>query len=84
MKTSFKESAAQVVPLQSLKAGDTAEIVELLGDDCTVKCLEERGLRVGMRIRVIVPGLSAVCQAGDQRLSLRICGHCEVFVRPEG
>ena len=84
MKTTFNETTAQVVPLQSLKAGESAIIVEMLGDDCTVKCLEERGFRTGMRIKVIVPGLSAVCQVGDHRLSLRICGHCEVFVRVEG
>jgi Fe2+ transport system protein FeoA len=77
------KSNAQVVPMKSLKAGQCGTVVDLVGSDCTIKCLVERGLRDGSRIKVIVPGASAVFQVGDLTLSLRTCGHCEVFVRPD-
>jgi Fe2+ transport system protein FeoA len=82
--TAPRQSSTQVVSLQTLKVGQSATVVELLGSEQTVKCLEERGLRPSARIHVIVAGPAAVCQVGDQRLSLRICGHCEVLVRLEG
>jgi Fe2+ transport system protein FeoA len=72
---------AKIVPLQSLKAGQWGTVVDLVGTEATVKCLAERGLRDGIRLRMIVPGPSSVCQVGDLTLSLRTCGHCEVFVR---
>ena len=80
--TSLKRSA-QLVPLKSLKAGQWGTVVDLIGSERTVNCLAERGLRDGSRIKVIVPGPSAVCQVGDLTLSMRTCGHCEVFVRPD-
>jgi len=75
---------AQVVPLQDLKAGQWGTITDALGCESTIKCLEERGLRVGSRIKVVVPGASAVVQVGDLTLSLRVCGNCQVLVRLDG
>ena len=72
---------AKVVPLESLKAGQLGTITDALGCESTVKCLEERGLRVGSLIKVIVPGASAVVQVGDLTLSIRVCGNCQVLVR---
>jgi len=79
--TTCLKSNAQIVPLKSLMAGQSGTVVDLIGSDCTVKCLAERGLRDGSRLKVIVPGPSAVFQVGDLTLSMRSCGHCEVFVR---
>ena len=81
MTTSSLQLKAEIVPLKSLKAGQWGTVIDLVGSDCTVKCLAERGLRDGCRLKVVVPGPSAVVQVGDLTLSMRTCGHCEVFVR---
>ena len=82
--TASRQTSSQVVSMQTLKVGQSATVVEILGSEQSVKCLEERGLRPSVRIQILVAGLAAVCLVGDQRLSLRICGHCEVLVRVEG
>lgn len=83
MPTTLPVLSAQVVPVKSLKAGQWGTVVDLVGSDCSVQCLAERGLRDGSRIKVIVPGVLAVIQVGDLTLSLRTCGRCDVFVRPD-
>jgi Fe2+ transport system protein FeoA len=81
VKSSVLIDQSQILPLKGLKSGQRATVVEVVGSERTIKCLAELGLQQGSRLKIIVPGPSAVCQIGDATLSLRVCGHCDIFVR---
>ena len=69
-----------LVPLDLMKAGESASIVELTGDSSTVHRLQEMGLRTGAVIRMLKPGAPCVVALDGKRLSLRLNGLLDILV----
>ena len=69
-----------LVPLELLKAGESASIVELTGEHSLVHRLQEMGLRTGAVIRMLKPGAPCVIALDGKRLSLRLDGVLDIFV----
>lgn len=61
-----------LVPLDLMKAGECASIVELTGDCSQVHRLQEMGLRSGAVIRMLKPGAPCLVALDGKRLSLRL------------
>lgn len=70
--TSDTPSSETLVPLDLMKAGECASIVELTGDSSQVHRLQEMGLRAGTMIRMLKPGAPCLVALDDKRLSLRL------------
>jgi Fe2+ transport system protein FeoA len=70
-----------LLPLESLRSGDTAEVEEIVGEQSLVLRLGELGLRAGSRFRVLREGLPCLLDVGGARLSLRIVPGLQVLVR---
>ena len=69
-----------LVPLELMKAGESASIVELCGESSLVHRLQEMGLRSGAMIRMLTPGTPCVVALDGKRLSLRLDGMLDIFV----
>jgi len=69
-----------VLPLDLMKAGESASIVELSGDSSQVHRLQEMGLRAGVVIRMLKPGAPCLVALDNKRLSLRLNGLMDIFV----
>ena len=67
-----------------LKRFETAEVVDLLGDDCCVNRLEEIGIRAGAKICMLSPGTPCILAMEGRRISLRVDCSIEIFVEPTG
>ena len=61
----------ELIPLNSLKAGETGLIRDIDGTKEFVARLSEMGLSPGTVIRMIQPGAPCILGVKDQRLSLR-------------
>ena len=61
----------QLVPLQSLRAGERGRIVDVQGAASAVNRLHELGLRVGEPLRMLRAGPPYLIQLGEVRLCLR-------------
>ncbi len=72
--------AEEIVPLNLLQAGEEASIVELIGNESQVHRLAEMGLRVGVNIRMVRPGLPCLLALDGKRLSIRLAQDLEVLV----
>jgi Fe2+ transport system protein FeoA len=73
-------SCESLLPLDLMKAGESASIVELTGESSLVHRLQEMGLRSGAVIRMLSPGAPCVVALGGKRLSLRLNGSLDIFV----
>jgi ferrous iron transport protein A len=71
---------ANLVPLDLMKAGECASIVELVGDASQVHRLQEMGLRAGATIRMLKPGAPCLVALDGKRLSLRLSGLLDIYV----
>lgn len=69
-----------LVPLDLLKAGEAASIVELTGDSLQVHRLQEMGLRAGAQIRMLRPGAPCLIALDGKRLSLRLNELMDILV----
>lgn len=69
-----------LLPLDMLKAGESASIVELTGDSSQVHRLQEMGLRAGVQIRMLKPGAPCLIALDGKRLSLRLNGMLDILV----
>ena len=71
-----------LMPLDMLRAGETAEVAEVSGHESWVGRLAELGIRVGCRLRVVQPGSPCLLDVGGCKLCLR-GGECSsILVRP--
>ncbi|MGN6135625.1 MAG: FeoA family protein [Aureliella sp.] len=77
-------SCDSLVPLDLLKAGESASIVELSGDSSLVHRLQEMGLRTGAVVRMLKPGAPCVVALDGKRLSLRLGGLLDILVATPG
>ncbi len=59
-------SCESLLPLDLMKAGESASIVELHGDSSQVHRLQEMGLRAGAVIRMLKPGAPCLVCIGWQ------------------
>jgi len=71
-----------LLPLDSLRSGEWAEVAEVLGEPRWVGRLAELGLGTGSRVKLLQPGSPCLLEVGGCRLSLRIDGTFQVLVRP--
>jgi Fe2+ transport system protein FeoA len=71
-----------LVPLEVLRGGECAEIVDVTGEPAWVTRLAEMGVRSGSRLRVLQPGSPCLLQLGGARLSLRPDRGMQILVRP--
>jgi Fe2+ transport system protein FeoA len=71
-----------LVPLDTLRGGEWAEVVDVTGEPAWVTRLAEMGVRSGSRLRVVQPGSPCLLQFGDARLSLRPDRRLQILVRP--
>lgn len=69
-----------LLPLDLMKAGESASIVELTGDSSQVHRLQEMGLRAGATIRMLTPGAPCVIALDGKRLSLRLNELLDILV----
>lgn len=71
-----------LLPLELLRHGESADVAELHGEPAWVGRLAEMGVRPGARLRVLQPGSPCLLQLGETRLSLRADWAMQVLVRP--
>ncbi|MCC6510048.1 MAG: ferrous iron transport protein A [Pirellulaceae bacterium] len=73
-------SCQSLVPLDLMKAGECASIVELHGDSSQIHRLQEMGLRAGAQIRMLKPGAPCLVALDGKRLSLRLGALLDILV----
>jgi Fe2+ transport system protein FeoA len=59
------------VPLDALNANEAGVVLDLDGPAVAVNRLQELGLRIGERVRMVCPGPPHLLQLGETRLALR-------------
>ncbi len=72
------------VPLDAMQSGEWGYVSELLGPPAVVNRLQELGLRVGERIRMLRPGPPHLLQLGETRLCFRSEPEISVLVGISG
>ncbi|VTS03178.1 FeoA family protein [Tuwongella immobilis] len=71
-----------MVPLEFLRAGEWAEVEQVVGDGDWVHRMAELGLRTGCKLQMLRPGSPCMLAVGATKLCLR-CDDCgQVLVRP--
>jgi Fe2+ transport system protein FeoA len=71
-----------LVPLETLPAGEWADIEDVSGEPGWVGRMAELGVRTGCRLRVLQPGSPCLLQVGGCRLCLRGEEATHILVRP--
>ncbi len=71
-----------LLPLDSLRPGQWAEVCDVAGDPHWVHRLAELGVCVGCRLQMLCGGSPCLIRIGEGRLSLRGDGATQVLVRP--
>jgi ferrous iron transport protein A len=75
---------AILLPLETLRPGEWAEVADVSGEPAWVGRMAELGLRVGARVQVLRGGSPCLVLVGDGRLSLRGDHGFQVLVRAVG
>lgn len=75
-------STTLLVPLEALQAGEIGRVADLDGPATAVNRLQELGLRVGERVRMIQSGSPHIVHLGETRLCLRPEPDVMVLVEP--
>lgn len=73
---------ASVIPLQCLRNGEWAEVLDLSGEPACVHRMQELGLRPGTVIRMLQAGNTCLVELDSGRLSIRTENCVEVLVEP--
>ena len=73
-----------LIPLNALSLGQSAQIGLVLGNADQVHRLEEIGLRGGTAVQMLQPGSPCIIGLGGQRLCFRADELLSVLVRPNG
>lgn len=69
-----------LLPLEMLRAEESARLVEMDGDENQVRRLSEMGLRIGATIQMLRPGSPCLLALDGKRLSLRLGVDVELMV----
>ena len=72
----------ELLPLNLLARGQCASIEQLVGHADHVHRLEELGLRIGVSIKMLQPGIPCIVRVADQKLCFRDADLLNVIVRP--
>ncbi len=70
------------IPLDCLKAGESAQVVDIEGDTTLLTRLQEIGLNVGSRVRMVLPGSPCIISLAGNQFSLRTDDLATVLVEP--
>lgn len=62
---------SQILPMQFLTPGETGCVLEVEGEKNLIRRLDEMGLRAGVEVRMVQPGLPCIVALDQQRLSFR-------------
>ena len=71
-----------LLPLESLRPGEWAEVSDVSGEPAWVARLAEMGLRLGARLQVLRGGSPCLVHVAGSRLSLRGGADLSILVRP--
>jgi Fe2+ transport system protein FeoA len=71
-----------MIPLDMLRSGEHAEVVEVTGDQAWVCRLAEMGLREGCQLTVLQTGSPCLLKVADCRLCLRGGESSQILVQP--
>lgn len=71
-----------LIPLDMLRPGERAEVVEVTGDAAWVCRLAEMGLQQGCQLTVLQPGTPCLLKVADCRLCLRGEETTQIMVMP--
>ncbi len=74
----------QVIPLNRLKAGQSAEVSRVLGPVDHVHRLEELGFRRGITIQMFRPGNPCIVRLAGNKVCLRADNGLKVLVKQNG
>ncbi|MDA1050885.1 MAG: FeoA family protein [Planctomycetota bacterium] len=72
----------ELLPLNLLVRGQHALIEHLVGQSEQVHRLEELGLRAGVPVEMLEPGIPCIVRIADQKLCFRDADLFSVMVRP--
>jgi Fe2+ transport system protein FeoA len=73
-----------LLPLEHLRPGEWAEVIDVAGEAGWVARLAELGLRAGSRVQMVRGGAPCLVRVGGGRLSLRGAHLAQILVRPVG
>lgn len=71
-----------LLPLNLLVRGQSALVEQLVGDVNQVHRLEELGLRAGVEVEMVEPGVPCIVRISDHKLCIRDADLFNVIVRP--
>jgi Fe2+ transport system protein FeoA len=69
------------IPMQMLKAGETAVVDGLVGDAGSTNRLRELGLQVGVEVQMVRSGECCIIRLGSRKLGFRADETANVLVR---
>ena len=72
----------ELLPLNLMVRGQHALIEQLVGRADHVHRLEELGLRAGVSVEMLQPGIPCIVRVADQKLCFRDADLLNVIVRP--
>ena len=72
----------ELIPLQNLRRGEAAEVVEVLGRPDSIHRLQELGFRSGMNVEMVQPGSPCIIRLTGHTLCFRAAELLRVLVRP--
>ena len=75
---------SQVIPLNRLKPGQSAEVSQVLGPLDHVHRLEELGLRCGTTVQMFRPGNPCIVRMAGNKVCLRADNGLTVLVKQNG
>lgn len=75
-------SVETILPLDCLRCGEWAEVVDVAGEPGWVGRMGELGIRPGVRLQMLRGGCPCLVHVGSSRLSLRGEACLQVLVRP--
>ena len=72
----------ELIPLQHLRRGQSAEVVQVLGRPEQVHRLQELGLRGGTHVQMVQPGSPCIIKLSGHSLCFRAAELLRVLVHP--
>ncbi len=73
---------SELIPLDRMRAGEIAQIVEVVGRPEQVQRIKELGLRGGVEVAMVCAGRPCILRLAGQTLSFRANEFLNVLVRP--
>ncbi len=78
----YVEKIPELLPLDLLRSGEVAEVVEVSGDPSRVHQLAEIGLHRGCSIRMVRSGQPSILIVDGRRMSIRLNQDITIYVSP--